>query len=55
MTAIQSYTKATGGPWGRDRLFILSKTAISSALKERKVPIGNNANKEKRSISEVEL
>lgn len=45
MTATQSYTQATGGPWGRDRLFIFSETAIGSALKEHKAHGGNNANK----------
>lgn len=45
MTATQSYTKATGGPWGRDQLFIFSEITIWSALKEQKVHVGNNANK----------
>lgn len=53
MTAIQSSTKASGGPWGRNRLFIFSKTTISSALREHTVHIGNNAHK--CSIRKVEL
>lgn len=45
MAAIQSYTKATGGPWGRDRIFIFSKRATWSVLKENKLHVGNDANK----------
>lgn len=45
MAATQSYTKAIGRPWGRDQIFIFSKEATWSALKENKLHVGNDANK----------
>lgn len=47
MAATQSYMKATGRPWGRDRIFIFSKEVTWTSLKENKLHVGNDANKKK--------